>query len=35
MVVYDVTDEYTFRNTREWMMDIDRVSDNTVMPCVL
>ena len=35
MLVFDVTDEYAFNNISEWMTEIDRVSDNTVIPCVL
>ena len=35
MVVYDITDEKSFSNISEWMMKIDSVSDNIVMPCVL
>ena len=35
MVVYDVTNENSFNNITEWMMGIDKVSDNTVMPCAL
>ena len=35
MVVYDVTDEESFNNIKQWMMEIDGVSDNTVMPCAL
>ena len=35
MIVYDVTDEESFKNISEWINNIVRVSDNTVMPYVL